>query len=186
MTDLLLNNINAFRKIATDNLELARLQQSQAKNTKSVDEHVKYIMQGRQYAIVAIVFSAFTLEAYINNYAARKRSNAFFKGHLDGLDFVSKWVVITEFFTGKQFPKDKQCYQRLEDLKKLRNELVHSKSKALQLENQADVKKVGDDVYSMISNAEKSIETISMVVKCLSEIDPDEKNYLSGFSNDIS
>ena len=184
MTDLLLNNINVFTKIAVENLELARMQRQQASSANSVNEHVAFIMQSRQYAIVAVIFSAFTLEAYINNYAARKRSNAFFKEHLDNLDFVSKWVVIPELFTGKRFPKDKQCHQYLEELKKMRNELVHSKSKALQLENQDDVKKVGDDVYLLINSAEKAVETIFMMVKCLVEIDPDEKQYLSGFITD--
>lgn len=178
----LLNNIDVFTKIAVENLELARMQRHQAKSAKSVDEHVAAIMQSRQYAMVSIVFSAFALEAYINNYAARKRSNTFFKEHLDNLDFVSKWVVISELFTGMRFPKDKQCYQNLEELKKLRNELVHSKSKTVQLENEVEMKKVGDDVYSMVNNAEKAVETIFMVVKCLIEIDPDEKQYLSGFS----
>jgi len=186
MTDPLLNNINVFTKIAIENLELARIQRRQARSTKSVDEHVSYIMRSRQYAMVAIVFSAFTLEAYINNYAARKRSNAFFKEHLDNLDFVGKWVVIPELFTGRRFPKDKQCYQYLEELKKLRNELVHSKSKTIQLEDEVEMKKVGDDVYSMINNAEKAVETIFMVVKCLIEIDPEEKQYLSGFAAELS
>ncbi len=186
MTDPLLNNINVFTKIAIENLESARMLRHQARSAKSVDEHVACIMQSRQYAMVAIVFSAFTLEAYINDYAARKRSNAFFKEHLDNLDFVSKWVIISELFTGGRFPKDTQCYQYLEELKKLRNELVHSKSKTMHLENPAEVKKVGDDVYSMISSAEKAVETIFMVVKCLVEIDPEEKQYLSGFITELS
>lgn len=181
MTDLLINNINVFTKIAVENLESARKQRHQAKGAKSVDEHVAFIMQSRQYAIVAIVFSAFALEAYINNYAARKRSNAFFKEHLDNLDFVSKWVVISELFSNKRFPKDKQCYQSLDELRKLRNELVHSKSKTIQLEDKDEIKKIGDDVYSMVNHAEKAVETIFMVVKCLVEIDPDEKQYLSSF-----
>jgi hypothetical protein len=181
MTDLLLNNINAFTKIAVENLELARMQRQQARSANSVNEHVAFIMQGRQYAMVAIVFSAFILEAYINNYAAKKG----LKKHLDSLSFINKWIEIPKLATGKEFPKDQQCYSLLKELKRSRNELVHSKSKTLELENQADVKKIGDDVYVLVSRAEKAVETIFAVVKCLTEIDPEEKQYLSGPTTEL-
>jgi hypothetical protein len=167
-------------KVALDNLDLALISKQEANNTKSVEEHVARIIQARQYAFVSIVFSAFTLEAYINNYAARKRSNSFFKEHLDNIDFVSKWIIIPELFTGKPFPKDKQSYEYLIELRKIRNELVHSKSSTLNIENSADVEKVGNSVYEIIKSAEKAVKTISMVVKTLVEIDTTEKEYLSG------
>lgn len=182
MEDLFLNEINTYAKIAMENRNLARIQQQKAKDANSVSEHVELILQGRQNAIVTIIFSAFTLEAYINNYAARKG----LKKHLESLSFINKWIEIPKLATGKEFSKNHPCFQCLEELKKLRNELVHPKSKALQLENQADVKKVGDDVYSLISNAEKAVETIFVVVRYLTEIDPEEKQYLSGFATDTT
>jgi len=181
MTDLFINEINTYTKIALENRDLARVQHWAAKGSNSVNDYVALILQSRQYAIVAIVFSAFTLEAYINNYAARKG----LKNHLDSLSFINKWIEIPKLATGKEFPKGQQCYSLLENLKRSRNELAHSKSKPLELKNQADVKKIGDDVYSLISSAEKAVETIFAVVKCLTEIDPEEKQYLSGTATEL-
>jgi hypothetical protein len=50
----------------------------------------------------------------------------------------------------------------------------------LNIENSADVEKVGNSVYEIIKSAEKAVKTISMVVKTLVEIDTTEKEYLSG------
>ena len=183
MTDLFLNEINTYTKIALENRALSRVKFQEARNaTCSVNEHVALVLEGKKYAIVAIVFSAFTLEAYINNYAARKG----LKKKLDGLSFVNKWIEIPKLATGKEFSKDQQCYSFLEELRNSRNELVHSKSKTLELENQADVKKIGDDVYSLANSAEKAVETIFAVIKCLTEIDPEEKQYLLRLTSGMS
>lgn len=175
MIDFLLNDINIFTKIALENLELARAQHLQANSAKSVNEHTNYIMQSRRYAIVSIVFSAFTLEAYINNYAARKG----LEKHLDGLSFMNKWIEIPRLATGKEFQKNHKCYQDLDELKKLRNKLVHSKTMKLQEDDEIKVKQVGNDAYLFIHSAEKAVNTIFAVVKCLVELDSDERQYLS-------
>ena len=182
MTDLFLNNINVYAKIALENRNLSRVKFQEARNVSSVSEHVSLVLESRKHAIVTIVFSAFTLEAYINDYAARKG----LKKYLNDLSFVKKWVEIPKLVTGKEFSKDQQCYSLLEELKNSRNELVHSKSKALSLENQADVKKIGDDVYSLAKSAEKAVETIFAVIKYLTEIDPEEKQFLLGLNSGIS
>jgi len=165
-----------------ENLDLARFYQQKVLSASSVNEHVEFLLQSKRYAIIAIIFSAFTLEAYINNYAARKG----LEKHLKGLGFVNKWVEIPKLATGKEFPKDSKCFSFLEELKKSRNELVHSKSKTLELENQGDVKRIGDDAYSLVASAEKAVETIFAVVKCLTEIDPEEKRYLLGLTTELS
>lgn len=115
MTDLFSNEINIYTKIASENRDFSLMKLQEARKVSSVNEHVSLVLEGRKYAIVAIVFSAFTLEAYINNYAARKG----LKRHLDSLSFLEKWVEIPKLSTGKEFSKDQQCYSLLEELKEI-------------------------------------------------------------------
>lgn len=182
MTDFFVNNVNTFSKIASENLERSLLFREKARRTKLASEHVTFIMQSREYAIVAIIFSALTLESYINEYAARKKGVTYFNKHLEKIDFLNKWIVIPELCTGKSFPKNKQCYENLDKLKTMRNNLVHSKPKPIQINNHEAFNKLGKEVYEIIRNAELAIKTISMVINCLTEIDPDEKQYLSNGS----
>lgn len=176
---ILINEINSLAGIAYENLAIANEFREKANNTGSIAEHTAFIVNGRRHAIVTIVFSAMALEAYINDYAVRKRSSAFFKSHLDNLDFLSKWVVISELFTGKKFPKEKQCFARLDRLKTLRNNLVHPKSKYLEIEDEKQVKELGESAYAIFADAEEAVETISMALKCLIEADETEYGYLS-------
>ncbi len=146
MTDLFLNEINTYTKIALENRDLSRVKLQEARNANSVNEHVAFILESKKYAIIAIVFSAFALEAYINDYAARKG----LRKQLEKLSFVNKWVEFPRLATGKGFSKNRECTSLLEELKRLRNELVHSKSKAFSIENEDQVKKMGDDVYLLV------------------------------------
>lgn len=176
---ILLNNVNTFAEIAHAHLALSRSCRQLANTAPSTDAYTEAIMEGRQHAMVTIVFSAMTLEAYINEYAARKRSKSFFKEHLNKLRTQDKWVVISELFSGVPFPKSDNCYQHLDTLIQLRHQLVHNKPKVLDLSDAEAAKKAGDHVYAIFESAEQAVQTITEIVRCLIEMDPEEKARLA-------
>lgn len=83
-----------------------------------------------QSAVVAITFSGMTLEAFFYDYAAEELGDAFVKAHLDKLDLKAKLLIYPRLVCGKGPDKSKAVYASLGRLVKLRNELVHFKSKS--------------------------------------------------------
>lgn len=79
--------------------------------------------------ILSVVSTALFLEAYIYDYAARKESGNFAEKYLDKLDPVSKWVVIPRLFSPPGLDQSSEIFERLRNLFKLRNELIHHKTK---------------------------------------------------------
>jgi hypothetical protein len=79
-------------------------------------------------ALITICFSAMCLEAFIYDYAARNISDSYAHRYLDKLDVVSKWVVIPQLATGKEFPTSSHAFGLLRFLVTTRNQLVHFKS----------------------------------------------------------
>jgi hypothetical protein len=50
---------------------------------------------------IVIVFSAPTLEAYINPYGITRISGNYFSKYLDRLSVAAKWIIIPKVVTGK-------------------------------------------------------------------------------------
>ena len=71
-------------------------------------------------AVVVIVFCAFALEAYINDYAINRLSRSYFKKYLDRLDLVAKWVVIPRLVAQKRVDPGSRALQDLTWLVHLR------------------------------------------------------------------
>ena len=118
-----------------------------------------------QLALVVIVFSAFTLEAYINDYAINRLSKNYLKNYLDKLDLVAKWVVIPQLVTGKQLDPGSRPLQDLAWLVELRNRLAHYKSKEVTIEQ---IK--GSD-FLWYEDAERAIRAVKGTVSALKAID---------------
>lgn len=79
-------------------------------------------------AFVTIIFSALALEALINDYAICNFSRSYLENYLDRLSPPSKWLIIPKLVTGKAMSTDGETLQRLTQLFRLRNRLVHFKS----------------------------------------------------------
>lgn len=183
---VLINNVNPFFGVALENLDLARECRRRANEARSTQEHGNLIVKGRQYAFVTIVFAAMTLEAYINFYSARKRTRSFLKKYLDFRNFVVKWVIIPELFTGVEFPTEQHFYQSMVDLKKLRDGLVHSEPFVLDLNDEKAAGKLGDSVYETFTQAEEAVQTVLDVIRWLTEVDPEEWRYLHDIASRAS
>lgn len=118
-----------------------------------------------ELALIVIVFSAFTLEAYINHYAISRLSRNYFSNYLDKLDLLAKWLVIPRVVTGKTLDPGSRAMQDLSWLVSLRNRLAHFKSKTITVEEL----KESDWLWN--EDAERAVKTVKRVVSLLDRID---------------
>ena len=113
-----------------------------------------------------IVFSALTLEAYINHYGINRLSRNYFSSYLDKLDVLAKWLVIPRIVTGEKLDPGSNAMQDLSWLVSLRNRLVHFKSKTI------TVDEIKESDFLWHEDAERSVRTVKRVVSLLKRIDP--------------
>lgn len=126
-----------FYRIAREGLrratQLKRLHDRRQRKKPLTDDDAEYLgrMNGmiELASMVAVVFAALALEAFINDYGREKLSKAYFENYLDKLDLVAKWIVIPRFVLGKQLDSGSRGMNSLRWLVRLRNDLVHYKSK---------------------------------------------------------
>lgn len=91
-----------FYEIALEGLKrakrLEKLAERSIRKMKLTEDDKNYSARMTGFAelgsIVSVVFSALSLEAFINDYASQRLSKSYFDNYLDKLDLVSKWVVI--------------------------------------------------------------------------------------------
>jgi hypothetical protein len=79
--------------------------------------------------IISVVFSAMTIESFINDYAARKLGDKFFEENIDRLQPISKLQIIAKFVFRKELNKSENMFYLLTKLFRTRNEYIHNKSK---------------------------------------------------------
>jgi hypothetical protein len=112
--------------------ELTRLETS-AIGDEEVSEYERRIelcyTEREQAAMVAITFSGMALEAFFYDYGAENLGDQYVETHLDKLDLKSKFVLYPRLIGGKEPDKWQKAYQSLARMVKLRNDLVHFKSK---------------------------------------------------------
>jgi len=98
---------------------------------KQTDTNIwgKYIKKSINYFLVQHLFAAICLESFIYDYAATNFTDTFARKYLDKLDLVSKWVIVPKLVLGKEYPRGTQAFEYLRNIKKERDNLVHSKSR---------------------------------------------------------
>jgi hypothetical protein len=105
-------------------------------NTETYEGWMKYTQSFQVEAerlecrIVAVLSAALFLEAYIFDYGARRESASFVDKYLDKLDPVAKWVIVPRLVAPPGLSRDDEVFERLRRLFKLRNDLVHHKTKS--------------------------------------------------------
>ncbi len=77
--------------------------------------------------VLAILTTAFFLEAFITNYCTRYESVKFTERHIERLDPVGKWLVIPRLISPPGIDASDEVFGRLRHLFRLRNELAHFK-----------------------------------------------------------
>ena len=81
-----------------------------------------------RFAMAAVVFSAMTLEALINDYAICNFTRTYFENYRDWFRVRTKWRIFPQLVTGKTMGTEGQTFQGLTKLFSLRNDLVHFKA----------------------------------------------------------
>ncbi|MBD3337868.1 MAG: hypothetical protein GF353_02090 [Candidatus Lokiarchaeota archaeon] len=136
------------------------------------------------YGTQVIIFAAMSLEALINDFGASELGDSYFRNHVDKLDTVSKYLVIIKMVHQKEFPKESQAYELLKNLFRIRNKMVHSKSKAIPYKENGDIdiemyqKKIEGSLSNWEETVTKSFETINECSKMLSSLIPEELIFL--------
>ena len=90
----------------------------------------------KRHGMIAVVFSAMTLESFINHYGIKHSSMNFFVRYIDHLNLEGKWLILPRIVTQKTIDTDSQAFELFCKLMKLRNRLVHDKT---------IVKRLGED-----------------------------------------
>jgi hypothetical protein len=112
-----------------------------------------------------IVFCAFALEAFINDYAISGLSRNYLSKYLDKLDVVAKWMVIPRLVARKGLDPGSRPLQDVAWLVELRNRLAHYKSKDLTI----DQITVSDFLW--YEDAERAIRAVRGAVLALGRLD---------------
>ncbi len=117
---------------------------------------------------IVIVFAAMCLEALIYDYGARNTSDNYFDRYLDHLSPVAKWVVVPQIITGDSINRDGQAFELLQKLFRKINELVHSKSEQVPLD---DKEALVDRIEGNKSEFEEAVaDAMRAVFKVTSEM----------------
>ena len=86
---------------------------------------------------------------------------------MDKLNPVSKWVIIPKLATGRQIDPAAQGYELLRETFKLRDKLVHYKSRTRKLSELRE-----DQDWVTEKHAQRCIEGVTRILEELKAIDP--------------
>lgn len=165
-----------LKKLSELEVELNKLKQRTAHSEEEAlffaNDELPIIREIDKCSLIAIVFSALAVEAYIYDYGARKFSDTFIQKYLDKLDVISKWVVIPQLATGQELSRDSQAFELLKKLIRERNNIIHYKSSDIDPEKLPLL--VEDNENYLLERAKEAYLTLEELAKELEKIDPEE------------
>src|SRR3984885_5209502 len=124
-----------------------------------------------QAAMIAVTFAGMTLEAFFYDYAADALGDQYVKEHLDKLDLPSKYLVYPKLVCGTAPNKGEHTFELVRNLVRLRNDLVHAKSKAFPLAQiEAAVEHYDDYNARLEKGADDAIECVLAVMRELDKL----------------
>jgi hypothetical protein len=122
-----------------------------------------------QAAMVAVTFAGMSLESFFYDYAADALGDQYVKDHLDKLDLPSKYLVYPKLVCGAAPQKSEHTFELVRNLTRLRNDLVHAKSKAFPLTRIDAAAEHYDDYHARL--AKGADDAIECVVSVMRELD---------------
>jgi hypothetical protein len=127
--------------------------------------------QQSQAAMIAVAFAGMTLEAFFYDYAADALGDQYVRDHLDKLDLPSKYLVYPKLVCGTAPNKGEHTFELVRNLTRLRNDLVHAKSKAFPL-GQLDAAADHYDEYHarLDKGADDAVECVLAVMRELDKL----------------
>lgn len=133
----------------------------------NTDELVEVASSVHNEAIISVVFSTMTLEAFINEYGIKHSSKSYFDNHLDQLKLLSKFIIIPKLNDRIGIDIEKQEFEDLKWLIKLRNELIHFKKKTKHAAIIDMLKPLEQSDFIQKEHAQKAINTVRNVIRIL-------------------
>lgn len=158
------------------------------KESKSILEKTEYpeyikhrdiVIDGDRKYLSSFIFFSLFLEAYINDFAARRLGDTYTRKYLDKLDVISKWVVLPKIITGKQIDTSRKSFEALKSLVALRNKFVHHKTMEATFENVKNNKSLDEqinldmlikaikDIFKQLDDNENTIDNHQFYISCL-------------------
>ncbi|CAN5556359.1 hypothetical protein BH10PLA2_BH10PLA2_25420 [soil metagenome] len=128
------------------------------------------VNEATQSATIATVFAGLAAEAYINHLAIEKLDTFRLEG-LDKLTTEMKWVIVPKLIYRKGIEPSSHVVEGLKRLAKLRNQLVHFKSKPLRMPLNPT------RLEARVRDAEGAVKGVSEAIKALHRIDPKFEKY---------
>jgi hypothetical protein len=136
-----------------------------------------------QAAMIVVTFAGMTLEAFFYDYAADALGDQYVKDHLDKLDVPSKYLVYPKLVCGTAPNKGEHTFELVRNLTRLRNDLVHAKSKAFPLAQIDAAADHYDEYHARLDKgADAAIECVLAVMReldMLHRTDSFEKTMLA-------
>jgi len=124
-----------------------------------------------QAAMIAVTFAGMTLEAFFYDYAADALGDQYVKDHLDKLDLPSKYLVYPKLVCGTAPNKGEHTFELVRNLARLRNELVHAKSKAFPLAQLDAAAEHYDEYHARLDKGvDDAIECVLAVMRELDKL----------------
>jgi len=124
-----------------------------------------------QAAMIAVTFAGMTLEAFFYDYAADALGDQYVKDHLDKLDLPSKYLVYPKLVCGTAPNKGEHTFELVKNLTRLRNDLVHAKSKAFPLAQLDAAADHYDEYHARLDKgADDAIECVLAVMRELDKL----------------
>ena len=122
-------NAKRYADIAIDNYFQAKEAKEKIKNMTYRNMDYSLLESINKNVTICIVFSEMCLESFFNDYAAACLGDNDFYNNFDKLSAENKFALISKFILKTEVDKNKGYYNKLKYLIKIRNRLVHNKSK---------------------------------------------------------
>lgn len=166
-----------YRKLDSEYLDLETRGIADEDLSQISDRMFDLYTDREQAAVISVTFSAMCLEAFLYDYAAEKLDDAYVRDHLDKLDLPSKLVLYPKLVVAKDFDKSTEAYAKTVELVRLRNELVHFKSKPYDLSDDKAIDMHANLQPKLAKGVDDSTQTVRLV---LGELDRmNGSNYFS-------
>lgn len=125
------NMVRLYANVAVENYKKAKAlyQEMEIDNFNALDLRKQY-EKFCHSVVIAVVFSAMAIEAFVNNYGAACLGDDFFYDNFDRLSIISKLQLISKFLFKEEFDKSKEYYYCLKSTFSERDKFIHSKTVA--------------------------------------------------------
>jgi len=139
--------------------------------------HLKHEI--KKLSCISVVFASSGLENFIYKYALLNFTQKYYEQNLDRLSTYSKWRIIPKLNTGHEIPESSRSMQMLNELIKVRNDIIHYKGIATHdmdvFHDESKFQKIMGKLEAQESRitrcAKNSPDTVSEVLNDLLKID---------------